>query len=111
MQGQFTRRTGVSEMTGAPERRYTLILLYRSESEADFKAISDRIRARAPEIIVVTGPVHANSNLPEIIWSYPTLTVAFAANIKLVPKRGLVYRCPRGLQDAEDEALHAPALR
>jgi len=97
-------------MTAAPERRYTLILLHRSESEADFKAISDRIRARAPEIIVVTGSVHANSDLPEIIWSYPTLTVAFAANIKLVPKRGLVYRCRRVLKTEQYEYYRAAGL-
>ena len=97
-------------MTAAPERRYTLILLHRSESEADFKAISDRIRARAPEIIVVTGSVHANSDLPEIIWSYPTLTVAFAANIKLVPKRGLVYRCRRVLKTEQYEHYRAAGV-
>ena len=98
-------------MIGAPERRYTLILLHRSDSEADFKAISDRIREKAPEFIVVTGQVHANSKLPEIIWSYPTLTVAFAANIKLIPKRGLIYRCQRVLKTEQYEHYRAAGLR
>jgi hypothetical protein len=94
----------------APRRRYTLIILHRPGAESDFKIISDRIRARAPEIIVVTGSVLANSDLPEIIWSYPTLTVALSANVKLVPKRGLVYRCRRVLKTEQYEHYRAAGI-
>jgi len=94
----------------APRRRYTLIILHRPGAEFDFKIISDRIRARAPEIIVVTGSVLANSDLPEIIWSYPTLTVALSANVKLVPKRGLVYRCRRVLKTEQYEHYRAAGV-
>jgi hypothetical protein len=104
------RPSGRGAISRAPQRRYTLILLHRSESEADFTAISDRIREKAPEFIVVTGSIFANSPLPEIIWSYPTLTVAFAANIKLIPKRGLVYRCRRVLKTEQYGYYRAAGL-
>ena len=104
-------RNRLARRRAEPERHYTLILLHRPGWEADFKIISDRIREKAPEIIVVIGSVYANSDLPEIIWSYPTLTVAFAANIKLVPKRGLVYRCRRVLKIEQYEHYRAAGLR
>jgi hypothetical protein len=90
---------------------YTLIVLHGQGAEEDFKAISDRIGKRAPEITVVTGPFSSRGQLPDVVWARPTLIVALHTPFDLVPKRGLVYRCRRVLKSEQYQHYRSAGLK
>jgi hypothetical protein len=78
-------------------KRRNLVLVYDPSLHgiADFRAIAERIAARAPDVrpFVVLPDARAARDLPVETWRDPALTVAFGPSKGFQPLRGPVIAC------------------
>lgn len=73
--------------------RRNLIIIHRGpEYDSDFEAISLKVRALDPAMVIYSLPARLKTDLPAGAWQYPTLTVALQGDFRLKVKRGPVLR-------------------
>ena len=73
--------------------RRNLIIIHRGpEYDPDFEAISLKVRALDPALVIYSLPARLKGALPEEAWQYPTLTVALQGDFRLKIRRGPVLR-------------------